>query len=98
MNAVAPQAVDQRAFMHALAGRFGRRVRLRLPAAPLRVALGEMSQLLLDGRPITPAAALASGYMFQHPTLQSALDAAVPHRAKAHRPGHAQPASTLPAE
>ncbi len=73
VNAVAPQTPTQAEFVRALAASFGRRVWLRMPAWPLRRLAGEMSSLLLDGQNAVPAAALAAGYEFRHPTLPSAL-------------------------
>lgn len=73
LNAVAPSTPSQALFAGALAASFGRRVRLRVPAAPVRAALGEMATLLLDGQNATPAAALAAGYAFVHPRLDGAL-------------------------
>ena len=75
VNAVAPDAQPQAAFAKALAASFGRRVWMRVPDAPMRLLLGEMSTLLLDGQNATPAAALAAGYRFAHPTLEGALRA-----------------------
>jgi NAD dependent epimerase/dehydratase family enzyme len=73
VNAVAPQTPSQEGFSRALAQSFGRRVWLRMPGAPLRALLGEMSTLLLDGQNVEPRAALQAGYRFQHPTLDGAL-------------------------
>ena len=73
VNAVAPQTPTQRDFARALAASFGRRVWLRMPYAPLRLALGEMAELLLEGQNAVPAAALAAGYRFVHPTLAGAF-------------------------
>lgn len=75
VNAVAPEGCDQAAFTRALAASFGRRVWLRVPAAPLRVAAGEMSTLLLDGQAVRPQRALAGGYAFRYATLREALSA-----------------------
>jgi uncharacterized protein len=73
MNAVAPDLTDQARFARSLAASFATRVRLAMPAWPIRLA-GEMSTLLLDGQRAVPSKALASGYVFRHPTLESALD------------------------
>lgn len=73
VNAVAPVTPTQAGFARALAASFGRTVRLRVPAAPMRAALGEMSALLLEGQNAVPAAALAAGYEFCHPRLDGAL-------------------------
>jgi NAD dependent epimerase/dehydratase family enzyme len=50
-------------------------VHLRVPHAVLRRALGEMSELLLEGQNAVPAAALAAGYRYRHPVLEEALAA-----------------------
>jgi uncharacterized protein (TIGR01777 family) len=73
MNAVAPQMTTQAAFSDAMAASFGRAVHLRMPAWALRAALGEMSELLLCGQWVAPAAALAAGYRFEFATLHAAL-------------------------
>lgn len=73
INAVAPEAVTQAGFAQALAASFGRSAWLRMPALPLRVMLGEMSTLLLEGQNAVPRAVLAQGYRFVHPRLSSAL-------------------------
>jgi uncharacterized protein (TIGR01777 family) len=73
VNAVAPDTRPQAGFARAMAASFGRRVRLRVPAAPLRCALGEMSELLLEGQNVVPSAALAAGFRFRFPTLDEAF-------------------------
>lgn len=50
LNAVAPDTRSQADFVGALARSFGRRVRLRFPAAPRRFVMGEMGDLLLEGQ------------------------------------------------
>lgn len=73
LNAVAPQLISQREFQSALCGVLRRPLWLRIPAWPVRLALGEMSQLLVDGQYVEPARALESGYVFRHPELTEAL-------------------------
>lgn len=73
VNAVAPDAVTQAAYARALAVSFGRHAWLRIPGLPLRVLLGEMSSLLLEGQNTVPSAALARDYRFVHPRLRGAL-------------------------
>lgn len=75
VNAVAPDTVPQAQFAAALAASFGRRVRIRMPCAPMRAVLGEMATLLLDGQNARPRAALAAGYRFAYPGLASAFAA-----------------------
>jgi len=74
VNAVAPDTPTQALFARAMAASFGRRVWLRMPAAPMRMLLGEMATLLLDGQNAVPAAAVEAGYRFIHPTLKSAFE------------------------
>jgi len=73
VNAVAPALVSQRGFQAALCGALRRPLWLRVPAWPVRVALGEMSQLLVDGQYVEPVRALESGFTFAHPQLQESL-------------------------
>jgi uncharacterized protein (TIGR01777 family) len=72
VNAVAPEACTQAGFARTMAAAFGRRVWLRMPAAPLRLLGGEMMSLMLEGQAVAPAAALRSGYRFAHPSLAAA--------------------------
>ncbi len=82
VNAVAPETRPQADFARALAASFGRRVRLRVPGAPMRRLLGEMSELLLEGQNAVPKAALEAGFRFRHPALAEALaDLAAPQAA-----------------
>ena len=67
---MAPEGCTQAEFTRALAASFGRRAWLRVPAGALRLAMGEMSELLLGGVPMVPAAALGSGYRFRYPQLE----------------------------
>jgi len=73
VNAVAPETLPQAAFASAMAASFGRRVRLRMPAAPMRALAGEMSTLLLDGQNAVPRAAVAAGYRFRFTNVRAAL-------------------------
>ena len=73
VNAVAPEGVTQARFAQSLAEGFGSRACLRVPGRVLRTMLGEMSELLLCGQNVQPAAALAAGYRFRHASLRDAL-------------------------
>lgn len=73
LNAVAPQAVSQAQFTRALSAAVHRPQWLSVPGWPLRLALGEMSELLLCGQNVVPAQALRSGYRFRHAGLVAAL-------------------------
>ncbi|MBY5922173.1 TIGR01777 family oxidoreductase [Ferrimonas balearica] len=72
-NGTAPQPVTNRAFGQALGQTLGRPAFLPAPAPVLKLALGEMSSLLLTGQAVLPRAAEAAGFQFQYPELNAAL-------------------------
>ncbi|XP_078269589.1 epimerase family protein SDR39U1-like [Rhinoraja longicauda] len=75
LNGVAPSRCTQGEFAEALAGSLGRAARLRVPAALVQAALGpERALLLLQGQWVEPRRTLASGYRYQFPRLQAAVD------------------------
>lgn len=74
LNAVAPQAVTQAQFARRLATAVQRPCWLAVPAWPLRLVLGEMSELLLCGQNAVPAQALRSGYRFKFASVGAAVD------------------------
>ncbi len=74
VNGTAPEPVRNAAFAAALGRALGRPAVLPAPAAPLRWILGAFAdELLLKGQRVVPAAATASGFWFDHPTLDEAL-------------------------
>lgn len=73
INVTAPHPVRQRQFAAILASQFGPSIPLRVPAVVMRTALGEMSQLLLEGQRVVPAKALSLGFAFRYPDLDAAL-------------------------
>ncbi len=82
VNATAPEPVRNAAFMRELGAALHRPVLLRLPAAPLRLALGDLAEeLLIGGQRVVPEKALRSGFTFCHITLRSALAAMLGTRA-----------------
>jgi uncharacterized protein len=78
VNAVAPGLVSQREFQQTLSAQLHRRLWLRIPAWPVRLALGEMAQLLIDGQYVEPDALLGAGFQFRHPDLPAALQDLIP--------------------
>ena len=72
-NACAPEPVRNADFSQALARALHRPAVLPAPAWVLRLALGEMSVLLLGGQRAAPKQALAHGYHFRYPELGLAL-------------------------
>ncbi len=74
-NAVAPDSVSNRQFMQTVALALHKEIRLhRIPASVLKLALGSMSEILLEGSRISAEKLIASGYEFHYPVLQEALD------------------------
>jgi uncharacterized protein (TIGR01777 family) len=98
VNATAPEPVRNAAFAHELGRALHRPALLRLPAAPLRLAAGDLAEeLLIGGQRAIPEKAVKSGFVFRHASLRAALAAilgataldtsdrhhAIPHRAAA---------------
>lgn len=73
VNAAAPTPVTHRDFQKALGRVLHRPVWLRIPGRMVRMALGEMAELLIDGQRVVPARAQATGFKFRHRELTSAL-------------------------
>ncbi|MDQ6710594.1 MAG: TIGR01777 family oxidoreductase [Candidatus Dormibacteraeota bacterium] len=73
LNAVAPDIRPQRQVAVEIGRAMHRPSIMPTPAALLRLALGDQSQLLLHGRRATPQKALQLGYHFRYPTLPDAL-------------------------
>lgn len=74
INAVAPEPARQREFQRALTRALHRPLILRIPALCLRLALGEMAELLVKGQRVAPRRLREAGFGFRHPTLEGALD------------------------
>jgi uncharacterized protein (TIGR01777 family) len=76
VNATAPEPVRNATFAQELGRALHRPALLRLPAAPLRLAAGDLAEeLLLGGQRVTPAKALKHGFVFRHASLRVALAA-----------------------
>jgi uncharacterized protein len=74
INAVAPNPVTNAAFTKTLGRVLRRPTVLPMPAFAARLALGEMAdELLLASARVVPSKLLASGFVFRHPDLESAL-------------------------
>lgn len=77
LNVVAPEPVTNAEFARALARVLGRPALLPVPRLALRLALGELSETLLDSQRVIPGVALETDYAFAHPRLRPALEACV---------------------
>lgn len=75
VNATAPQPVTMRELCATLGRVMHRPSWLPVPAAALRLLMGEMADLLLTGQRVLPAAAQSSGFTFRFPELTPALEA-----------------------
>ncbi|MFT3843374.1 MAG: TIGR01777 family oxidoreductase [Myxococcaceae bacterium] len=80
LNAVAPRPVTNRDFTEALGHAVHRPALLPVPKTALRLAFGEMSEILLVSQRALPKEAERTGYAFKYPELRQALDAMVHHR------------------
>jgi uncharacterized protein len=74
LNATAPDSVTSRDFARALGRAMRRPALLSVPAAVLKILLGEMAVMLLTGQNAVPARAESLGYAFRHPALDGALN------------------------
>jgi uncharacterized protein len=72
-NTVAPNPVTNAELTSTLARLLRRPALLPVPAAVLRVALGEFSQEALSSARVVPARLGGTGYDFRHPELEQAL-------------------------
>jgi len=72
-NATAPEAVSNADFSKTLAKTLHRPHILQTPAWALKLLLGEMADLLLNGQNVRPARLLDAGFQFRYPTLPEAL-------------------------
>jgi uncharacterized protein len=73
LNMVAPDVPTQRDLGRSIGRAMHRPAFLPLPAFVLRLVLWGQADIVLHGRIAVPAKALAAGYGFRHPTLESAL-------------------------
>lgn len=74
VNAAAPQPVNMQEFCKLLGKVMNRPSWLNVPGFMLRIILGEMSGMLLNGQRVMPKKILQAGYNFKFPTLKDALE------------------------
>lgn len=73
-NVVAPEAASNKQFSMYLASSLNRpHWAPAVPAFALKLAMGSMSSLLLEGQNATPSKLQQAGFEWQHPTLSAAL-------------------------
>jgi len=72
-NFTAPECVSQAEFSRTAARVWRRPAILPTPGWPMRLALGEQADLLLEGQRVAPARLEREGFAFRYPTLEQAL-------------------------
>ena len=75
INAVAPQPVTNAEFTQTLGKTLNRPTFMSVPAAALKLAVGDMAEELLKSSRAVPTALTKYGYQFTHPDLETALQA-----------------------
>lgn len=73
VNTVFPEAFRNGEFTSALARTLERPAVLPVPAFAMKVALGELSQVMLGDVRVSPRVARENGYRYRYPTLERAL-------------------------
>lgn len=76
-NATAPHPVSNGEFAKTLGKVLNRPALLTTPPLALRLAMGEMSELLTEGQFVIPKRALAAGFTFKYSELEAALTSIV---------------------
>jgi len=74
LNATAPEPVTNGEFSRALGRAVHRPALVPVPGLALRVAFGEMAQVITGGARVLPARALMLGFRFAHAHVQEALE------------------------
>lgn len=77
INLVAPESTRNRDLARALGKALHRPSWMPVPSFALRAAVGEVAEYLLEGRRVVPAALEKLSFPFAHPTLESAVAAAL---------------------
>lgn len=77
VNAVAPEATTNASFTETLAHVLKRPAFLSVPNFALKTVFGELSRTLLEGANVRPRVLELSGFRFDYPRLEDALEAVV---------------------
>jgi uncharacterized protein (TIGR01777 family) len=81
LNGTAPKPVTNQEFTHVLGRVLHRPALMPAPAFALKLALGEMSSMVLTGQRVLPARAMAFGFRHAFPELEPALQDLLGRRA-----------------
>ncbi|MDH5201864.1 MAG: TIGR01777 family oxidoreductase [Nitrospirota bacterium] len=74
VNATAPQPVRMKDFCEILGKVMSRPSWVRVPEFVLKIALGEMADMLFNGQRVLPKKMIDAGFEFRFPTLHKALE------------------------
>jgi uncharacterized protein len=74
VNATAPHPVTNHEFTDRLATVLHRPAILPVPEFALKLAFGEMSEMVLASQRVLPTVAKSAGFLFKYPDLQAALE------------------------
>ena len=74
VNLTSPEPVTNKALARALGARLKRPALFPVPGFTVRMALGELGSVLLEGQKVLPKKLLDAGFRFQYPGLREALD------------------------
>jgi uncharacterized protein len=77
INATAPESVTMRNFCNVLGDVMNRPSWLPVPEFILKIALGQMAEMLLHGQRVVPNRIIGAGFEFRYPNLRSALEDAL---------------------
>ncbi|MFS1422386.1 TIGR01777 family oxidoreductase [Shewanella sp. 10N.286.48.B5] len=73
-NATAPNPVNHKQFAQSLGFTLKRPAKIPTPVLALRLAMGEMADLIVEGQFVLPKRTLASGFNFKYTHIDPALD------------------------
>jgi len=73
-NLIAPSTTSNAEFMHEVARALHRPFWFHVPKFLLKLALGEMSVLITEGRYSRPMRLIEEGFEFKFPTIEKALE------------------------
>ncbi|MEZ9139868.1 MULTISPECIES: TIGR01777 family oxidoreductase [unclassified Shewanella] len=73
-NATAPNPINHKQFAESIGSSLNRPACIPTPVIALRLAMGEMADLIVEGQFVLPKRTLASGFNFKYPDISPALD------------------------
>lgn len=74
LNGTSPDPVTNKNLCKSIGKHKKTKILLPVPEFVLKIAVGEFAENLLNGQKVLPEKALESGFVFNYPTLKSALD------------------------